>query len=83
MREHKYLSGRLLNAPVNVLNVQKQLRRYGYDRIPLRGILDEDTRKTISAFQIHFRPTNTDGTPDAETEAIAMALNEQYRPAQR
>ncbi|MGP2417204.1 N-acetylmuramoyl-L-alanine amidase [Pantoea ananatis] len=77
----KYLAGRIPDAPVDVLNVQRLLRHYGYDRIPLSGVLDDDTRKTISAFQMHFRPENTDGTPDAETEAIAQALNEQYRPA--
>lgn len=81
LRVQKYLSGRMPNAPVNVFNVQTQLRRYGYDRIPLSGVMDEDTRKTIRAFQMHFRPENIDGTPDAETEAIALALNEQYRPA--
>ncbi|WP_319020312.1 peptidoglycan-binding protein [Pantoea ananatis] len=34
--------------------------------MPLSGVLDEDTRKTVSAFQMHFRPENTDGRPDAE-----------------
>ncbi|MDF7788618.1 N-acetylmuramoyl-L-alanine amidase [Pantoea stewartii] len=80
-RVQKYLAGRARNAPANILIIQTLLRRYGYDQIPLSGILDDDTRKTISAFQMHFRPENTDGSPDAETEAIAMALNEQYRPA--
>lgn len=78
-RVQKYLAGRAMNAPADVLSVQTLLKRYGYDQIPLSGFLDEDTRKTISAFQMHFRPENTDGTPDAETEAIAQALNEQYR----
>lgn len=81
LRVQKSLAGRAPNAPADVLNVQKLLRRYGYDRIPLSGVLDDDTRKTVSAFQMHFRPENTDGTPDAETEAIAQALNDQYRPA--
>ncbi|MFB4342827.1 N-acetylmuramoyl-L-alanine amidase [Pantoea sp. CS_6] len=80
-RVQKYLDGRAMNAPANVLNIQTLLRRYGYDQIPLSGVLDDDTRKTISAFQMHFRQGNIDGIPDAETEAIAQALDEQYRPA--
>jgi N-acetylmuramoyl-L-alanine amidase len=81
LRVQKYLAGRAPGTPTDVLTLQSALRRYGYDRIPLSGVLNKDTRKTVSAFQMHFRPENTDGTPDAETEAIAQALNEQYRPA--
>lgn len=80
-RVHKYLAGRAPGAPADILNIQTLLKRYGYDQIPLSGILDADTRKTLSAFQMHFRPENTDGMPDAETESIALALNEQYRTA--
>lgn len=82
-RVRRYLAGRAPDAPADVLTLQTALRRYGYDRIPLTGELDEDTRKTFSAFQMHFRPDNTDGRPDAETSAIAHALIEQYRPAPR
>ncbi|WP_052177128.1 peptidoglycan-binding domain-containing protein [Pantoea ananatis] len=81
LRVKKYLAGRAPGTPMDSFTLQSALRRYGYDRIPLSGVLNEDTRKTVSAFQMHFRPENTDGTPDAETEAIAQALNEQYRPA--
>lgn len=81
LRVQKHLAGRAPDAPADVLTLQTALRRYGYDRIPLSGVLDEDTRKTLSAFQMHFRPENINGTPDAETLAIAQALNEQYRPA--
>ncbi|MCW0355609.1 N-acetylmuramoyl-L-alanine amidase [Pantoea ananatis] len=81
LRVQKYLAGRAPGAPADVLTLQSALRRYGYDRIPLSGVLDEDTRKTVSAFQMHFRPENTDGASDEETLAIAQALNDQYRPA--
>ncbi|WP_429278893.1 N-acetylmuramoyl-L-alanine amidase [Pantoea dispersa] len=82
-RVKKYLANRSPDSPVDILSVQTMLKRYGYDQIPLSGVLDEDTKKIISAFQMHFRPENTDGTPDAETEAIAQSLNEQYRSAPR
>ncbi|KGD84324.1 N-acetylmuramoyl-L-alanine amidase [Pantoea stewartii subsp. indologenes] len=81
LRVRKYLAGRAPDSPADILTLQTALRRYGYDRIPLSGVLDDETRKTVRAFQMHFRPENTDGTTDAETLAIAQALDEQYRPA--
>ncbi|KTS72219.1 N-acetylmuramoyl-L-alanine amidase [Pantoea stewartii] len=74
-----YLHGREKNQSVDVSKMQKLLSQYGYDRIPQSGELDEATQKTISAFQMHFRPSKFDGKPDAETEAIAMTLIHQYR----
>lgn len=74
----KYLSHRLPTLPVDVLLMQKNLNRYGYDQIPQNGILDEKTKNIISAFQMHFRSTNISGNPDAETESIVMALIEKY-----
>lgn len=75
----KYLAGRAPQQAAVVLEVQKSLKRYGYDQIPQTGELDEDTRKTISAFQMHFRQANIRGDADAQTEAIAKALVEKYR----
>lgn len=79
----KYLSGRAANIPSDVLLLQKALKFYGYADIPLSGELDTATQKTISAFQMHFRPRNIDGQADAETEAIAFALSEKYRDMSR
>lgn len=75
----KHLAGREPKQAAVVLEVQKSLKRYGYDQIPQTGELDEDTRKTISAFQMHFRPADYSGNADAQTEAIAKALLEKYR----
>ncbi|WMY96343.1 MAG: N-acetylmuramoyl-L-alanine amidase [Arsenophonus sp.] len=75
----KYLAGRLPYSSANVLVIQQQLQKYGYDKIPQSGELDEETRKIISAFQLHFRSMDISGNPDAETEAIACALVEKYR----
>lgn len=74
-----YLSNRPVDEPSNILLLQKALKFYGYADIPLSGQLDTATQKTISAFQMHFRPRNIDGQADAETEAIAFALIEKYR----
>jgi len=52
---------------------QKRLQCVGY-AVPRTGAFDEDTRKVIAAFQMHFRAASFDGTPDAETAAIADSL---------
>jgi len=52
---------------------QRQLARLGY-ACPQHGKLDRATRNVIAAFQMHYRPANYDGQPDAETAAIMMAL---------
>ncbi|SUC34294.1 N-acetylmuramoyl-L-alanine amidase AmiD precursor [Providencia rustigianii] len=75
----KHLAGRQVNAPANVLRLQKALKFYGYAGIPQTGKLDAETKRTLRAFQLHFRPRDIDGLADAETEAIALALIEKYR----
>ena len=57
--------------PMNV--IQDKLRRAGYP-VSATGTLDTATRRVISAFQMHYRPTRHDGRPDAETLAILDAL---------
>lgn len=75
---NKYLAGRAPGIPASVISVQKALALYGYN-IPQTGVLDSVTHKTIQAFQMHFRPSDVSGIPDAETEAIALALIEKYQ----
>lgn len=62
----------------DILQVQRALAEYGYDLAPT-GLLDAATRKTLTAFQMHFRPSNYSGQPDADTLARLWALNERYR----
>lgn len=75
----RYLGGRKPDEPADVKVIQTLLKQYGYDQIPLSGVMDEITQKTISAFQMHFRPGDISGRADAETESIAAALVSQYR----
>ncbi|SFN40951.1 N-acetylmuramoyl-L-alanine amidase [Xenorhabdus japonica] len=75
---NKYLAGRAPNFPVSVMAIQKALALYGYN-IPQTGLLDNTSYRTIQAFQMHFRPSDISGIPDAETEAIALALIEKYQ----
>lgn len=59
--------------------LQKNLRTYGYP-IELTGKLDMQTKNVICAFQMHFRPSNYSGEPDAETLAILENLLHKYFP---
>lgn len=73
------LGGRDPRAPVDVRELQLKLARYGYD-VPTDGMLDVRTRRVFAAFQMHFRPSDYAGNPDAETDAIAQALLDKYFP---
>jgi N-acetylmuramoyl-L-alanine amidase len=75
----KYLNRRSPDVLSDVKNLQVLLKHYGYDQIPQTGVLDKETRETIAAFQMHFRPRDIRGNADVETEAIARALVEKYR----
>jgi len=55
---------------------QTQLAQQGY-RVPRHGMLDEETRNVVAAFQMKYRPARFDGMPDAETAAILAALEGQ------
>lgn len=75
------LAGRDPHAAVDVRGLQLKLARYGYD-VPTDGVLDERTRRVFAAFQMHFRPSDHAGNPDAESDAIAQALLDKYFPGQ-
>lgn len=55
-----------------------KLKRYGYDTSD--AVSDVGYNQLIRAFQLHFRPYNYDGIPDAETVAILYALVDKYKP---
>ncbi len=54
---------------------QAQLARLGYDT-PQTGELDVATRHVLAAFQMPYRPARFDGTPDAQTAALLLVLNQ-------
>lgn len=62
-----------MSRSVQVPEIQKDLAAIGYE-CPATGVLDEDTRACISAFQRHFRPAVVSGIPDGETVALAALL---------
>ena len=60
-----------------IFKVQTALKKLGYDINP-SGTYDDATKKTVEAFQFHFRPENFDGLMDTESWAILQALNQKY-----
>lgn len=75
----KDLAGRDPHAPADVRALQDKLARYGYE-VATDGVLDDKTRRVFAAFQMHFRPADYSGNPDAQTDAIAQALLDKYMP---
>ncbi|MEB0046090.1 MULTISPECIES: N-acetylmuramoyl-L-alanine amidase [unclassified Pseudomonas] len=53
---------------------QQELAQLGY-AIAQTGELDVTTRHVLAAFQMHYRPSRFDGTPDAQSAAILQVLN--------
>lgn len=66
-----------MNDASFIMKVQIALKQFGYG-IEQSGVWDDATKKTIEAFQYHFRPENYDGIMDAESWAILQALNQKY-----
>jgi N-acetylmuramoyl-L-alanine amidase len=58
--------------------VQRALRAYGYD-LDETGENDAQTRFSVRAFQMHFRPDDYSGQADVETASILFSLLEKYR----
>lgn len=62
----------------SVKDLKDELRKYGYD-INSTDNWDLQSKKVVSAFQMHFRPRKVDGVFDLETFAIIKALNKKYK----
>lgn len=73
-RVHFYLGKRDPRQRVAMPAILQRMARYGYDVTP--GMPVALQQKAVAAFQMHFRPTDFRGLPDAETEAILDALLE-------
>jgi N-acetyl-anhydromuramyl-L-alanine amidase AmpD len=59
--------------------IQTHLLQYGYN-VETTHTLDQQTKEALMSFQMHFRPHNYSGLPDAETCAILGALIKKYFP---
>lgn len=52
---------------------QRTLAAHGF-QLAQSGTLDDVTRRVVRAFQMKYRPSQIDGTPDAETAAMLHVL---------
>ncbi len=66
-----------VNTSPFIFKIQSMLKNFGYGIEP-SGMYDDATKKTIEAFQYHFRPQLCDGIMDVETYAILQALLQKY-----
>lgn len=73
-----YYRARFAARPPALVELQQALADWGYDITATRQ-LDTQTRAVLRAFQMHFRPADYRGQPDAETAAILWALREKYQ----
>ena len=69
--------GAEMSTAQSIFKYQTALKTLGYGLEP-SGMIDDATKKTIEAFQYHFRPEKYDGLMDAETWSILQALNQKY-----
>ncbi|QJQ94688.1 MULTISPECIES: N-acetylmuramoyl-L-alanine amidase [Halomonadaceae] len=70
---------RFTAQPPTLDEFQRALKAYGYP-IETSGEYDRQTHAVLRAFQLHFRPADYRGLPDAESAAILWSLLERYHP---
>jgi N-acetylmuramoyl-L-alanine amidase len=75
----RYLAGRDRHTRVPMAVMLEKLARYGYAVDPRWDANQQ--RNLLMAFQMHFRPRDYRGEPDAESEAIIDALLAKYGAA--
>ncbi|MFZ0219339.1 MAG: N-acetylmuramoyl-L-alanine amidase [Candidatus Aquirickettsiella sp.] len=63
--------------PIDIKQLQTNLKTFGYNII-VTAKIDDQTRNVLKAFQMHFRPSDYSGKPDAETVAILNSLIKKY-----
>lgn len=69
-----FLGNRSPKDLVDVRSLQALLFAFGYTGITQNGELDVITKASLRAFQLHFRPSDISGLPDAQTRALLQAL---------
>ncbi|MCC3701095.1 N-acetylmuramoyl-L-alanine amidase [Rouxiella badensis] len=78
-RVKAFLHGRDPQQSVPMAGLLDKLARYGYP--VTQDMTPRQQRRVVAAFQMHFRQRDYRGNPDAESEAIADALLQQYPSA--
>lgn len=65
------------NEKISIRKLQENLAKYGYN-IQATGVLDQQTKNVLIAFQMHFRPSDYSGTADQQTFIILQNLIDKY-----
>lgn len=65
---------RFASQPPAIAWYQTALAKVGF-QVPFTGVLDNETRNVLAAFQMRYRPARFDGTPDAETAALLTVVS--------
>lgn len=66
-----------LFSSYTVKDLKNEFKKYGY-QMDDTDEWDNKSKRTVAAFQMHFRPQKIDGIVDLETFAIIKALNRKY-----
>lgn len=75
-RVSHFLAGRNPQQPVDQAHLLNLLKQYGYT--VTENMTPEQAHRVISAFQMHFRQSDYRGNADAQSEAIVLALLQQF-----
>lgn len=75
-RVSHFLAGRNPQQPVDQAHLLTLLKQYGYT--VTENMTPAQARRVISAFQMHFRQSDYRGNADAQSEAIVLALLQQF-----
>ena len=67
---------------ISVPWIQAQLSAWGYG-VPQTGVMDVDTQRVVTAFQMHFRPSRHDGLVDLDCTRRLQLLLHQRRQRER
>ncbi|WP_074012452.1 N-acetylmuramoyl-L-alanine amidase [Candidatus Sodalis sp. SoCistrobi] len=73
-RVNYFLAGRDPQAPAAAAPILRGMAQLGYDVTP--DMPQALQRRALRAFQMHYRPRDYRGLPDAETDAVLRALLE-------
>lgn len=77
-RDKKFFMNEKLFKVTPIFKIKEELRKYGY-KINNTNEWDEESRRVVYSFQLHFNPKGLSGNMDLETFAILKALNKKYR----
>lgn len=77
-KDKKFFMNEKVFKKTPVRMIKEEFRKYGYD-MNSTDYWDEESRRVVYSFQLHFNPKMATGNMDLESYAILKALNKKYR----